>query len=147
MEVSGVFPVFVCACFGGLLTELMKWYQLRESPNLPIYARSLLYWSITGLMVLASGALGVLYGTSQRNPIMVLNIGLSAPLIIRTLAETRIGPVTTETERLPPDRIEHPMPARPRAPGYRQDAQYRTRQRTQPAQADGPSIAAFLRWH
>jgi hypothetical protein len=94
MTISGFLPVFLCACFGGALAELLKWFQLRDSPNLPAYARSPLYWAVTAAMVLAGGVLATLYGTEPRSAILVLHIGLSAPLIIKTLAETRAGPAS-----------------------------------------------------
>ena len=102
--VSGILQTFALACFGGLLVELLKWYNLRESLKLPIYAKSPVYWTITSLMVLASGGLALLYGTDPKSPLLVANIGGSAPLILKAFADT--------VPRRPP-RVEDHGPAVP----------------------------------
>lgn len=86
MTLDGFWEVFGVGFFGGALLELYKWYTLRESPNLPLYARMARYWVITIGMALAGGGLAVLYGTADVQAVLALNIGLSAPAIIRTVA-------------------------------------------------------------
>ena|SRR2546421_8742904 len=88
MTINGLWLVFLVGCLGGLLGEAIKWFQLRESPSLPAYSRSLFYWLITLLMIVLGGILATLYGTDNRNALLVANIGLTAPLIIKALAQT-----------------------------------------------------------
>ena len=87
--ISGLVAVFLCGAFGGVLAEILHWYQLRESPSLPTYARSPFYWGITIAMIAAGGVVAVLYGTEPHNAILVLQIGVSTPLIIKALAQAK----------------------------------------------------------
>jgi hypothetical protein len=107
VTISGLLPIFLVGCFGGAAGELLKWYQLRESPNLPEYAHRPIYWIITAVVIVAGGLLAVLYGVDAKNAILVFNIGLSAPLIIKALAA--INPVE-------PGRGTRDVPAIPQPP-------------------------------
>jgi hypothetical protein len=93
--------VFTLGVAGGVLAEFLKWYQLRESPNLPEYAKKPLYLILTAGMVLVGGALAVLYGVDASNPLLPINIGISAPLIVKTMASSvpTAGPVPEAGQR------------------------------------------------
>ena len=78
--------VFAVGAVGGALGELLKWYQLRESQNLPAYAKSPFYWIVTGLIILAGGVLAVLYKIPNSQLLLAANVGVTAPLIIKGLA-------------------------------------------------------------
>ncbi|WP_037604896.1 hypothetical protein [Streptacidiphilus rugosus] len=106
MTVSGFLAIFGIGCGGGAVAELSRWWGLRESPSLPAYATSPRYWAITAVMVGVGGFLAVLYGTGSQNAILVLNIGVSAPLIIQALAKTN-----------PVDRAKSPAGPAPSEPG------------------------------
>lgn len=139
MVISGFLQVFLCASFGGFLAELLRWHQIRESPHFPEYARGARYWVVTTLMIVSGGALAVLYGTDPQSAILVLHIGLSAPLIIKTLAQTRAGvPEPTPVAAPAPA----PVPATPPpAPSARRG---RSMGRAPRPQQPAPSITDFL---
>ncbi len=88
MTIAGIESVFLVGCFGGLLAELLKWYQLKESLHFPVYLHNPVYWIITLAMIAAGGVVAVLYGVEARNALLVMQIGLSTPLLVKTLAET-----------------------------------------------------------
>ncbi len=77
---------FIYGVIGGVLGELLKWYSLRESPNLPTYLRSGFYWGVTFVMVLASGGLVLIQGIRPDNPWTSINVGITAPLILKGFA-------------------------------------------------------------
>jgi hypothetical protein len=82
MEVNGFWAVFVLGCLGGSLLEVLRWWQLRERQQLPIYARSVRYWAITVVMILLGGGVATLYGIESQNAIALVNLGASAPALI-----------------------------------------------------------------
>ncbi|PKO13324.1 MAG: hypothetical protein CVU39_19155 [Chloroflexi bacterium HGW-Chloroflexi-10] len=77
---------FLYGVIGGALGELLKWYALRESPNLPQYLRSVFYWVVTVLMILAGGGLVLIQGVQPDNPWLAINVGITAPLILKGFA-------------------------------------------------------------
>lgn len=80
---------FVFGMIGGLLAELLGLFKLRQQAptDLPSWIRSPFYWIVTVLMVLAGGVLVVIYRKSNIDlqPIVAVNLGASAPLIIGSL--------------------------------------------------------------
>ena len=73
---------------GGCAAEALKWYRIREDlhEGVPAYAKSWLYWTVTGIM---AAMLVFVYQASEDvslSPVLALNIGASAPLILGTLA-------------------------------------------------------------
>ena len=63
--------------FGGVLGELLLWFQIRHKlhEGLPQWSKSVLYWVVTAAMVLAGGLL-----------VVAINIGISAPLLLKNLS-------------------------------------------------------------
>jgi len=78
--------VFGVGSLGGVLAEVLKWYQLKEQPNPPAYFKSGMYWAITVIMALAGGLLAVIQQVDPKQLLLALNIGISAPMILKGLA-------------------------------------------------------------
>jgi hypothetical protein len=78
--------IFGLGVLGGALAEVLKWYQLRESDNPPAYLHSILYWVTTVIMALVGGILAFVQQVDIKQPILAINIGISAPLILKGLA-------------------------------------------------------------
>lgn len=84
---------FFYGTLGGLLAELLGLYRLRTvAPSaFPSYLRSGFYWLVTVAMILAGGGLVWIYSQSglDMKPIIAINIGASAPLILGALGQTK----------------------------------------------------------
>jgi len=85
----GIHEGFLYGLLGGCLAELLALFRLRhkEPGRLPQWLRSWFYWSITLAMTFAGGLLVVAYLRSgiSMQPILAINVGTSAPLIIGSL--------------------------------------------------------------
>jgi hypothetical protein len=83
--------------FGACLPELLALYRSRSKKRMA--SPSIVYWSITLVMIAAGGGITIAYFRSgfDLNPLLALNIGASAPLIIGSLVnqvpEPDLGPV------------------------------------------------------
>ncbi len=88
MDLVTTSQVFLVGFLGGILLELIHWYNLRREDNFPEYIRSPFYWGVSMLMAAAGGFLAVLYFGSRAQGMIVLHVGLSAPLIIQKLTTT-----------------------------------------------------------
>lgn len=91
MQVSGFVSIFTLGVFGGFLGESIKWYRIRERRTLPHYLKSPFYWSVTLIVILSGGVLAALYGTEPKNALLVVNIGITAPLIIQSMAQAKMA--------------------------------------------------------
>ena len=81
---------FMYGIAGGALAELFGLFKLRhEAPSaFPLWIKSWFYWLVTIAMMLAGGVLVVIYLKSNiaLQPIIAVNLGASAPLLIGTFA-------------------------------------------------------------
>ena len=87
MSISGFWLTFLVGCFGGIMGEALNWYLRRDSPRVAAYLKGARYWVTTVVMILVGGILAALYGIEEKSAILVAHIGLTAPLIIKTLAQ------------------------------------------------------------
>lgn len=88
LVLHGAVVVFIVGFAGACLGEVPGLYELRHTDpgNFPKYLKSPFYWAMNLVMALAGGFLATLYGFREVNALLVVNIGASAPLIIRSLA-------------------------------------------------------------
>jgi hypothetical protein len=102
MIISGFWVTFLVGCFGGIMGETLNWFTRRHSPRLPKYLRGKRYWITTIAMILVGGFLATLYGIEEKSAILVAHIGLTTPLIIKTLAQITPEGVTRTPGEAPP---------------------------------------------
>jgi hypothetical protein len=78
---------FLCGLGGGVVPELVGLYKDREQPQLPVKFKSWVWWLGALAMIAAGGGLAVLYAASdnQLSPLLAVNVGASAPLILASL--------------------------------------------------------------
>ena len=86
MTIEGSLAVFGIGCAGGVLAEVLHWWNLRENTEFPAYARSPFYWVITVAMVAAGGLVAWLYFGARGEGIVVAHVGVSTPLLLQKLA-------------------------------------------------------------
>lgn len=97
MIITGFWSTFLIGCFGGAMGEALNWYLRRDSPRIANYLKGTRYWITTVVMILVGGILTTLYGVEEKSAILVAHIGLTAPLIIKALAQI---PTETSTKNL-----------------------------------------------
>src|SRR6185312_2980615 len=82
----GFWQVFSVGFFGGLLGDFVLIWEARTSGTAPTYTKKPFYWICVLGMALSGGVLAILYGVVEVQAFLALNIGLSAPLILKALA-------------------------------------------------------------
>lgn len=98
----GELGAFLYGVGGGMGAELLGLFRLRRrSPSqLPRWLTSRFYWVVTVSMIVAGGGLAVVYVASGvgLTPILAINVGASAPLIL--------GALTSQAPDLTPGRVD-----------------------------------------
>lgn len=86
---DGALQVFAIGFLGGILAEFLVLYDLRQNKleDWPQHLKSKLYWLISGTMASAGGGLACVYGIHQVQVFLAINVGASAPLIIRSFTK------------------------------------------------------------
>lgn len=86
----GILEGLLYGLAGGAAAEFLGLWKLRRQAisELPDWLKSPFYWLVTGTMVGIGGGLVVIYLSSNVSltPILAVNLGASAPLIIGSLA-------------------------------------------------------------
>jgi hypothetical protein len=88
MSLTTTLQVFITGLMGGVVLELVHWYNIIKSGDWPAYGNSPVYWIITAIMVVVGGGLAVLYFGSRADGLVAFHVGLSAPLILQKLTTT-----------------------------------------------------------
>lgn len=87
---------FFYAAFGGVGAEIAVIFALRHKlpGEAPHFLRSPLYYVIALAMAAVGGVVALAYAGSGTtlNPILAIQIGASAPLLLRKLSETVVEP-------------------------------------------------------
>jgi hypothetical protein len=86
MVIEGATGVAGIGFAGGIVAEILHWWNLREDKQLPEYAKSLKYWIITVAMILTGGFVTWIYFGERAEAIVALHVGISTPLILQKLA-------------------------------------------------------------
>ena len=80
---------FLLGVAGGFVAEFLGLFKLRHAApeQWPKYLKTPIYWMISIVMMLVGGGLVILYIVSDASvtPVLALNIGASAPLILQVL--------------------------------------------------------------
>ena len=85
-------PGILWGITGSALVELHSLYGLRKRNRLPAYISTKFFWIMTILMILAGGLIVAMYIESgaSLSPFMAVNLGGSAPLIIKSLSDNNL---------------------------------------------------------
>ncbi|HET7436865.1 MAG TPA: hypothetical protein VFN10_19305 [Thermoanaerobaculia bacterium] len=92
MVINGDLAVFGVGVAGGAANELLHWWSLRESANLPAYARKPFYWCVSVAMVVLGGGLAWLQLGATAEALLAFQIGLAAPMLLQKLAKAAPAP-------------------------------------------------------
>ena len=92
---------FLWGLFGGFGAEMAVLFAIRHQlpADAPHYLKSKLYYLVALVMCLVGGIIALAYSQSgtSLNAILAIQIGASAPLLLRKLSETVVEP-----PRVPP---------------------------------------------
>lgn len=86
MVIEGATGVAGIGLAGGIVAEILHWWNLKEDKQLPDYAKSPKYWIITLAMILTGGFITWIYFGQRAEAIVALHVGISTPLILQKLA-------------------------------------------------------------
>src|SRR5260221_12762894 len=100
MVIEGAAGVAGVGLAGGVVAELLHWWNLREDKQLPDYAKSPKYWIITVGMILAGGFIKWFYFGKSAAVIVVVDVWISTPLVLPKRG-FMVSPIGGSTSFLP----------------------------------------------
>lgn len=100
---SGI-EIFIWGMVGGVGAEMVGVFGIRrQNPNdFPYWINSPKYYIIAFIMVIIGAAVALAYYRSgfKLNPILAIQIGASAPLILRKASDTLVEPEPPNSNRI-----------------------------------------------
>lgn len=88
------YEIFFWGLLGGFGAEMVGFFAIRrQNPHdFPYWIRSPKYYIIASIMILTGAAIALAYYRSgyDLNPILAIQIGASAPLILRKASDTKV---------------------------------------------------------
>jgi hypothetical protein len=84
-----LFEAAVGSC-GALVAELMHWHRIAIRGRWPKYSRSWRYWLITGLVIVASGAVTATVSAPGSSLLQLMLVGISGPELLYSLSRSRV---------------------------------------------------------
>lgn len=93
--------IFVSGFLGASLSTFLAMWEVREKNKAERPKRDRYYWSMSGIMSCVGGGLALYHSWSGNDvtPLLALNIGASAPLIIQAAVKRtpQLSPGTTDS--------------------------------------------------
>src|SRR5712664_4046845 len=84
---SELFEMAVGAC-GAIIAEVLHWHRIARRGRWPKYAKSLRYWFITFLVVLAGGVVTAAVSTPGSSLLQLLLLGVAGPQLLHSAARS-----------------------------------------------------------
>jgi hypothetical protein len=83
------FEVFYWGAFGGVAGECLGWIKLAKAKQLPLYLSRRFYWVCFVVMILVGGCIAIAHFRNEKgkSPLLYINVGASAPLILSSLSK------------------------------------------------------------
>lgn len=94
----GTWQGLLLGMLGGVFVELYRLYEVRHRKR-PDWFEDSFYWWVTGGMILAGGVLVVLnqLSGSTFTPLLAVQVGATAPLVVRKLIDRTEPPIPIDT--------------------------------------------------
>ncbi len=85
MTLDSTLAVFLVGAFGAFCGELLHWYALARKGEAPHYAKRVVYWIVTGAMVLVGGVTCIVHFGATADAPVAMNIGAATPVLLQKI--------------------------------------------------------------